>query len=114
LSDAGSVESIQFVFQDEVVDRGEVILPPLSEIGLPTFDVREWSESRYLDARLVVKTLRLSTGELYAAIGEGDLKRSVSVTWGLRFGFDASNQLVGITLGPLTDDEWQMVEASAP
>ncbi len=111
LSASGSVESIQFVFQDEAVAPGESVLPSRSEIGSPTFDVTTWPEDRYVDARLPVRTFRLATGELYAAIGEGRPERSMSVTCGLRFGFDSSDQLVGIALGPLTDDEWRMVDA---
>lgn len=114
LSASGSVESIQFVFQDEAVEPGESVLPSRSEIGSPIFDVAKWPEGRYVDARLLVKTFRLPSGELYAAIGEGRPERSVSVTRGLRFGFDSSDQLVGVALGPLTDDEWRMVEASTP
>jgi len=114
LSDVGAVESIQFVFQDESVNAGEVVMPAEVEVGLPTFDVGEWPADRYSDARVDVRTLRLPSGELYAAIGDGQPERSVSVTWGLRFGFDSSDQLVGIALGPLTADEWQLVEASAP
>jgi hypothetical protein len=114
LSDVGAVESIQFVFQDESVEAGNVVPPPEAEIGLPTFDVREWPEDRYSDARVAVKTLRLPSGELYAAIGDRQAERAVSVTWGLRFDFDSADQLVGIALGPLTGDEWQLVDASAP
>lgn len=114
LSDAGSVENIQFVFQDKSVGSGQVALPSKSEIGLPTFDVRAWPEGRYVDARIAVRTSRLPSGELYAAIGEGQPERSLSVTSGPRFGFDSSDHLVGIALGPLTAGEWQVVEASAP
>ncbi len=114
LSDIGAVESIQFVFQDESVDVGEVVMPAEAEVGLPTFDVGEWPAGRYSDARVDVRMLRLPSGELYAAIGDGQPKRAVSATWGLRFGLDASDQMGGIALGPLTADEWQLVEASAP
>jgi hypothetical protein len=113
LSQMGALESIQFIFQDEAVDAGQGSLPAESEIGLPTFDVREWSGDRYMDVRTAVTTLRLASGELYTAIGEEAPERSVSVTWGLRLGFGSSDQLVAIALGPLTADEWKMVGASA-
>ena len=114
LSDHGEVESIQFVFQDESVDVGEVTPPPDMATGLPEFDVTAWPSDRYSDVRVPVTTRRLPSGQLYAAIGESQPARSVSVTWGLRFDFDAADQLVGIALGPLTADEWQVIEASAP
>lgn len=114
LSDVGAVEGIQFVFQDEAVDVGEVVMPADAEVGLPTFDVGQWPADRYTDAHVEVRTVRLQSGELYAAIGNSQLERVVSVTWGLRLGFDSSDQLAGIALGPLTTEEWQVVEASAP
>lgn len=114
LSDVGAVESIQFVFQDEAVDAGEVVNSAPAEVGVPTFDVGDWPADRYSDSRVGVRTLRLPSGELYAAIGDAQPERMVSVTLGLRFGFDFSDQLVGIALGPLTAGEWQLIGASAP
>ncbi|HEV2376997.1 MAG TPA: hypothetical protein VGS19_33145 [Streptosporangiaceae bacterium] len=114
LNNAGAVESIQFVFQDESVDAGESLLPSDSVIGLPVFDVQRWSPDRYMDARVAVETMRLQSGELYPAIGVDSPKRAISVTWGLRFGVDSSSQLVAIAIGPLTPDEWQLIEAAAP
>lgn len=114
LSDNGEVESIQFVFQDESVDVGDVVPPSEMATGLPTFEVGAWPPDRYSDVHLPVTTLRLPSGHLYAAIGNFQPSRSVSVTWGLRFDFDPADQLVGIALGPLTADEWQLIEASAP
>jgi hypothetical protein len=114
LNEAGGVDSIQFVFQDESVDIGEGLLPDGSEGGFPYFDVRQWPPSRYLDARIAVKTMRLPSGELYAAIGTGSPERAITVALGLRFGLDSSAQLVAIALGPLTADEWQLITAAAP
>ncbi len=114
LSRAGVVEQIQFVFQDESVDAGDLLLPAGPEAGLPIFDLDGWPEDRYLDARVAVKTQRLPSGELYAAIGDSRPERVVSVTRGLRFGFDSSDQLAAIALGPLSSSEWQVIEASAP
>jgi hypothetical protein len=114
LSDKGSVESIQFVFQDESVDVDDIVPPSDIEIGLPTFELDAWPSDRYSDAQLPVTTARLPSGELYATIGDAHPSRSVSASWGLRFDFDTSDQLVGIALGPLTADEWQLIEASAP
>lgn len=114
LNEVGAVQSIQFVFQDESVNVGESLLPADSEVGLPIFDVREWPPNRYLDASVAVKMLHLPSGELYAAIGAGSPERAISVTWGLRFGVDSSEQLVTIALGPLTADEWQLIAAAAP
>jgi hypothetical protein len=114
LSDDGEVESIQFVFQDESVDVGDVVPPTDTATGLPVFDVGAWPSDRYYDVRVPVTTLRLPSGHLYAVIGDSQPSRSVSVTWGLRFDIDPADQLVGIALGPLTADEWQLIEASAP
>jgi len=114
LSEQGLIESIQFVFQDESVEVQEIPLPSASEFGLPTFDVSDWPDDRYLDARVVVKTMRLVSGELYAAIGNAEVDRAVSAAHGLRLEFDSAGQLVGIAVGPLSDDEWQLVDAAAP
>jgi hypothetical protein len=114
LSDEGAVESVQFVFQDESVEVDDVVLPSDVEVGFPRFDVDEWPSDRYSDVRVPVTTLRLPSGELYATIGDARPSRSVSVTWGVRFDFDSADQLVGIALGPLTADEWQLIGASAP
>lgn len=114
LSGAGVLESIQFVFQDESVHVGPISLPAESEIGLPIFDVGDWSADRYMDARVLVKALRLRSGELYVSIGDAQPGRFVSVTSALRLGFDPSDRLVAIALGPLTPDEWQVVGDSAP
>lgn len=113
LSGEGAIESIQFVFQDEVIEENDVIPPTNVETGVPRFDVDAWPSNRYSDARVSVKTMRLPSGELYAKIGDANPSRSVSATWGLRFDFD-TDQLAGIVLGPLTSDEWQVIEASAP
>lgn len=114
LSEGGAVESIQFVFQDEVVGAGRDAQPLRTEIGTPIFDVAEWPIERYVDDRVAVTTRRLPSGELYAAIGDDRAERSISVTWGLRFHFSSSDHLVGIVVGPLTADEWQLVDAAAP
>lgn len=113
LSEEGLVQSIQFVFQDEAVETNEVVLPTDVKTGVPKFDVEAWSSDHYSDARLNVKTVRLPSGELYAKIGDAQPSFSISVTWGLRFDFDA-DQMVGIALGPLSADEWEVIEASAP
>jgi hypothetical protein len=114
LSDEGSVQSIQFVFQDEAVHVDDVVLPSNVESGVPAFDVDAWPSDRYCDARVSVRTLRLASGELYTTIGDAHPSRSVSVAWGLRFDFDVSDQLVGIALGPLTSAEWHLIDASSP
>lgn len=114
LSDGGEVESIQLIFQDESVDVEDVVPPSEIAAGLPIFDVGGWPPDRYSDVRVPVTTRRLPSGQLYAAIGRSQPSRSISVTWGLRFDFDPADQLVGIALGPLTSDEWQLIEASAP
>lgn len=114
LSDHGLLESVQFVFQDESVDIGKVVTPSETMRGLPVFDVMGWPEGRYSDARMEVETVRLTTGELYVATGRGRPERSVLVGDGLRLVVDSTGRLVGIALGPLAADEWQMLEASAP
>ncbi len=108
------MESIQFVFQDESVEVGDIASPPDIETCLPTFDLDGWPSGRYSDAHLSVMTAKLPSGELYATIGDAHPSRSVSVGRGLRFDFDTYDQLVGIALGPLTADEWRLVKASAP
>ena len=82
--------------------------------GLPVFDVQGWPAGRYSDTRMEMEILRLGTGELYAAIGDGWPEKSVLVGEGLSLVVDSAGRLVGILLGPLTAAEWRMLEASAP
>ncbi len=114
LSDRGVLESIQLVFQDESIEVGEGAIPSESTSGLPVFDVQAWPEGRYSDAREDVETVRLSTGELYAAIGGARPAQSVLVGEGLRLLVDSIDRLVGMVLGPLARDEWLSLEDSAP
>lgn len=115
ISDQGIVESIQFVFQDEQVEAAEIVIPSEPEPGLPVFDVHGWPQDRYLDAQVAVKTMRLPSGELYATIGEDDrAERFISVAGRLRFGVRSTGHLAAIAIGPLTRDEWQMIDAARP
>jgi hypothetical protein len=114
LNTAGFVQGIQLVFQDEVVEAGEAILPPSElSMGLPAFDVSDWPDDRYVDVLLPLRTFKFRSGELYTAIGGDPPSKSLSVVSSLRFDFDSTNQLVGIALGPLSPVDWEQVAMAA-
>lgn len=114
LSTEGEVQGIQLVFQDEVIEEGEAVPPSDIVVGVPTFDVAAWPADRYHDVRVPVSVRRLPSGHLYAVIGDSSPSSSVTVAPALRFDLDDVDHLAGIAVGPLTDDDWHVIEASAP
>lgn len=115
LSSQGCIESVQLVFQDEAVEEADLATPDGVESGCPRFHLNGWPEGRYLDERVDIRTSRLRSGELHAAVDTDELAmRYVKLSDGLRLGFDSKGQLVNLAIGPLTTDEWRIVDAAAP
>ena len=109
---AGGLLGVQFVLQDERVDRGGTLAVSAEpESGRPVFDVEAWPADRYLDVETTVTALRTPEGLLVLRIGDvGASDRVLAVGEGLAVGLH-EGALAEIRIGPLTGEDWEAIDA---
>ncbi|MCP3880990.1 MAG: hypothetical protein GY701_21720 [Sulfitobacter sp.] len=109
----GAVLGAQVVLQDEVVARA-LAAPGGSDVGEGgvQLDVSQWPDDRYWDDRSDVVLARESDGVLLVSLGQGQADERWQVGEGLVVGF-VDSQLCELRVGPLSEDEWVTIEASA-
>lgn len=109
----GQLLSLQFALQDEHVAPGVSSVLPELEASVPTFDVANWPEDRYLDEKVPVVATRLVGGELSLKIGKGEhvVDRAPELDSGLVLAFPSDDRLAEIRLGPLAPEDWRVIDA---
>jgi hypothetical protein len=113
LNSDGRLESIQVVFQDEVIETADVGLASQVNEGVPSFDVSDWPSSRYLDERSEVQSVRLASNELNITLGNSPPHKLVRVGEGLGLGLDDNSYVVQVVIGPLDAGQWRLIRAAA-
>ncbi len=107
----GRLVGIQFVLQDERVQPGHSSGLPDPAVAVPVFNVENWPIDRYRDEAMVVDACRLSGGELLLRVGEArDLTRACRTSRELVVAFDQDDSLAEIRLGPLSREDWEVID----
>jgi hypothetical protein len=108
----GKIETVQAVFQDEIVPRSGWRPAVERAIGLPTFEIAPWSDGRYLDVCIEVGAFRLDSDELLLFMEDQEPARLLSLGVGLAVGLDRDDRLSHLIVGPLGHEHWRVLDRS--
>lgn len=111
LDGEGRFFALQFVLQDERVERRDQPALRKSQAGVPIFDVAEWPEDGFCDEIVPITSVRLSAGELTLRIGEQrHVPHALEVMPRLIMAFTDDMNLAEVQLGPLDEDDWDIID----
>lgn len=112
LSSTGTLLGFDFTLQDERIAVAESTSFPAPRAGSVVFQTEGWPPDRYLDERLTVTSIRAPDGRLFLMTGEPRaLLFAYQMHRFLALAFDNHHALASICLGPLSDEEWESIEA---